>query len=156
MKVTEQHRIFSDKDWDWINQDITPGKRAVSIPRGLYFIWATIALIKDKYNIATLSGRVGLTAWWLINGVEEYPSIDITIKEDERLFEPATIPEQVDAYPVSRIALATAELNPELMRSINLSLIEDRIKLINWYYNHAVKGKRKITECESYAAINHH
>ena len=148
MKVKQQHRIFSDKDWDWINEDISLGKRAVSIPRGLYLIWATIGQIKDKYNIATLSGRVGLTAWWLLNGVKEYPAIDITIKDDERLFEPADILKQDDAYPVSRIALATAELNTELMSSIDLSVLEDRIRLVNWYYNHAVKEKRKISDCE--------
>ena len=123
-------------------------KRPVSIPNGLYFLWATIYQIKDKYNIATLSGRVELVAWWLINGVKEYPALDITIEEDERLYEPANIPEQDDSYPVSRIAFATAELNDALMDSLNISRLEDRIKIINWYYNHAVKGVRKLSESD--------
>ncbi|HED13640.1 MAG TPA: hypothetical protein ENI62_08305, partial [Gammaproteobacteria bacterium] len=138
---------YPDKDWNWMNEGVV-SKRPVSIPNGLYFLWATIYQIKDKYNIATLSGRVELVAWWLINGVKEYPALDITIEEDERLYEPANIPEQDDSYPVSRIAFATAELNDALMDSLNISRLEDRIKIINWYYNHAVKGVRKLSESD--------
>ena len=125
---------FRGKNWSWINESDRVRSRSVSIPNGLYLLWSTISSLRDKYNIATLSGRVGLTAWWLINGVKEYPTMDITIREDERLFEPADIPEQDEAYPVSRIALATAELNTEFMRSIDLSILEDRIRLIYWYW----------------------
>ncbi|MFK5947332.1 MAG: glycosyltransferase [Methylococcales bacterium] len=147
-KKNKPHSVFLDKNWDWVNASCVPSDRAVAIPEGLYLLWATHNQIRDRYNIATLSGRIGLVAWWFMNGEKEYPAVPIKIEMDERLFEAADVTEQNNAYPVSKIAIATAELNDEFIQSLNLTVTEDRIKLINWYYDCAVKGKRQVTEYE--------
>ena len=144
-----EKRSYMEKDWDWFDSKGSVDTSPIQISNGLYFLWSTnMSALQESYDISSISGQVGLIAWWLVNGKHEYTELDIEITYDDILFEPADIYEPGDLYPISRIALATAQLNEYFLEGVDFGKIEDRIRLNNWYYGSIVKKTRELSSAE--------
>ena len=144
-------KTLFDRDWSWIDEDVSQTiDLDITIPNGLYLLWSVLWPLHKKYDIKSISGRVGLIAWWLFCGKDEFKGIEINIEDVDKIFEVAIIATNKDSdFPISMIALEMARLDDKQWDSLDLSKIEDRRRLLGWYFTHVAGKILKITPSES-------
>jgi hypothetical protein len=101
------------------------------ISQGLYALWHCRSDLKESIDISTIEGRSRLVDWWMLSGIgdDKLPAM----LADESYRQLSTQVEQDAPLPISQGLYALWHCRSDLKESIDLSTIEGRSRLVDWW-----------------------